>query len=486
MSSDEQLIKLIEHYQKALLINPRSDSIYHQLAEFYYRQGNLEKTLETYQKALKIQPRSIIVSEALTKVLTRLGFNEKESNRFLESFSKTLTLEAAFAEANFSVLSSFIEPSEELKSNTDIKTWRDTLVLAFALVQQENWGGALNLCAKAIHLEPSLCLPHSIIRYLVLPKLDDLDLLAGFYFQVIRFPKIHRLAYAVLGDILTKQNKLPEAIQAYKNVWLESNCQISIEKKLPQQQTVVDYLVIGVGKAGTTSVSHYLSQHPQIINPHNKEILFFNQHYECGSDWYLAQFPPPVLRREKFLTGEATPWYLVTIGAEERVFNMFPMIKLITILRNPIARTISHYYMFVKAGLEYRSLEEAITSEIAILKDVESPEQVSATYWKTERGYLWCSLYLPFLKKWMSLFPREQFLILNSEDLYNAPSKTLSQVFEFLNIADCDLINYPKLNLGSYRQIDHDSRKALFEFFYTHNQELEEYLGMEFDWNNTL
>jgi hypothetical protein len=33
MSSDEQLVKLTEHYQKALLINPRSDVIYHQLAE---------------------------------------------------------------------------------------------------------------------------------------------------------------------------------------------------------------------------------------------------------------------------------------------------------------------------------------------------------------------------------------------------------------------------------------------------------------------
>lgn len=285
---------------------------------------------------------------------------------------------------------------------------------------------------------------------------------------------------------MTKQHKLPEAIHAYKSVWLETKHQASVEKQSEQQRTSIDYLIIGIGKVGTSSLSHYLGQHPQVINPHKKELLFFNQNFACGLDWYLAQFPPTSFSKERFLAGEATPWYLVTIEAEKRVFDMFPMIKLITTLRNPVARAISHFHMASKAGLEHRSLENAIADEMAILGDAVSLIQVSETYWETERGYLWCSLYLPFLKKWMSLFSREQFLILNSEDLYNAPSKTLSRVFEFLNIADCDLISYPKLNLGSYTQVDHDSRKALFDFFYTHNQELEEYLGMEFGWNNRL
>ena len=118
--------------------------------------------------------------------------------------------------------------------------------------------------------------------------------------------------------------------------------------------------------------------------------------------------------------------------------------------------------MASKACLEHRSLENAIADEMAILGDAVSLIQVSETYWETERGYLWCSLYLPFLKKWMSLFSREQFLILNSEDLYNAPSKTLSRVFEFLNIADCDLISYTKLNLAAIANSDFDNRSRSF------------------------
>lgn len=134
-----------------------------------------------------------------------------------------------------------------------------------------------------------------------------------------------------------------------------------------------------------------------------------------------------------------------------------PHVKLVAILRNRVARTISHYYMSLKIGLEHRSLEEAIADEMAILGDAESLNQVSETYWKTEQGYLWFSLYLHLLKRWMSLFPKEQFLILNSEALYNAPSETLSKVFRFLYISDSELINYPKLNLGAYSQVDHHS-----------------------------
>jgi len=481
MSSDEQLVQLIEHYQKALLINPHSDLIYHQLAELYYQQGDLEKTLKNCQRALQIKPDSEPASKTLSKVFIRLGFITEEVQGISRFFSNTSTLEEAFM-----AFGKIIEPLEDLNEKNDSETWKKSVILGCEFIKQKLWEEAFSSYFRAIELEPSLNFPHLIIQYLLLPEISDLDSVAELYFQAIQFSRVHCLAYTVLGDILTKQNKLFEAVQAYKSAWLGAEYQIYTKEHVVQQRTSVDYLIIGIGKAGTSSLSHYLSQHPGIINPHKKEVLFFNKYFELGLDWYLAQFPPYSLKEKKFLTGEATPWYLGTIGVENRVFQAFPDVKLIAILRDPGARAISHYYMNLKMGLEQRSLEEAIADEIAVLGDAVSLTQVSETYWKTERGYLWFSLYLPFLKKWMFLFPREQFLILNSEDLYNAPSKTLSRVFEFLNISDCELISYPKLNLGSYSQVDHDLRKLLFDYFYVHNQKLEEYLGMEFGWNNTL
>lgn len=476
MSSNQQLAKLIEHYQKALLINPHRDDIHYQLAELYYQQGDLEKTLETCRQALTRQSNTILILDTLTKVFMRLGFSENEIKYFSEVLPKMVVEEA--------IAALVLQPSNGKKTDNEVGTWKASTILGYTLVQQDLWNDAIQSCFTAITLEPSLNFPHFIIKYFVLPNINDLEPLASLYFQVIQLPKIHRLAYSVLGDILTKQRKLAQAIYAYKSAWLQANHQTPTKPKLDRQQTVVDYLVIGSGKAGTTSLFNYLSQHPQIINPHEKELLFFNERYEYGFDWYLAQFPPRSFKREKFLTGEASPWYLGTLGAEERVFSMFPLIKLIAIFRNPVTRAISHYFMNLRMGLEHRSLEEAITAEIAIIENKGSLELISDTYWKTERGYLWFSLYLPFLKKWMSRFPKEQFLILKSEELYHAPAETLSRVFTFLGVSDCDLISYSKLNLGSYQVVDHALQKTLFDFFYKHNQELEAYLGRKFGWND--
>ncbi|MDX2242839.1 MAG: tetratricopeptide repeat protein [Leptolyngbyaceae cyanobacterium bins.302] len=271
MFINEQAAKLIEHYQKALLINPRSSVTYGQLAELYYQQGNLENTLETCQKAIQKHPNSTLILETLTKVSTRLGFDEDET-RYLSEALPNMMVEEAIAVLVF-------QTPKEVKSNHKAETWRDAVILGYKLANQGLWSDAIQSCFTAISLEPGLNFPHFIIQYFILSKVQNPELIANLYFQAIKLPEIHPIAYAVLGDALTKQNKLAEAITAYKNAWLKSSNQTRDEKRLGQERTQIDYLVVGTGKAGTTSLFHYLSQHPQIINPYNKEILFFNEHY---------------------------------------------------------------------------------------------------------------------------------------------------------------------------------------------------------------
>ncbi|MBN3958895.1 MAG: sulfotransferase domain-containing protein [Nostoc sp. NMS8] len=142
-----------------------------------------------------------------------------------------------------------------------------------------------------------------------------------------------------------------------------------------------------MGKAGTSSLYYYLYQHPQILPASDKELHFFNKYFDLGVDWYLAHFPPlPV--EEGFLTGEATPWYLGSYEVEKRVFQLFPKIKLIAILRNPVTRAISQYNMSLKSMKEHRTLEVAMTSELEILKGIADPTQVIEKYWQTGKGYL--------------------------------------------------------------------------------------------------
>jgi len=183
------------------------------------------------------------------------------------------------------------------------------------------------------------------------------------------------------------------------------------------------------------------------------------------------------------LTGEASPWYLVSLDVEKQVAKLFPNIKIIILLRNPVFRSFSQYQMYYRMKQEHRSFAEAISSEMAAISKLSSLVNPDGTYWQTEKGHLLNSLYVYFIEKWMAVFPREQFLILKSEDFYANPTATLTQVFEFLGVPDYPLPEYPNYNPGSYNPISDDLRQTLADFFRPHNQKLEQYLGMQFDWD---
>ena len=204
-----------------------------------------------------------------------------------------------------------------------------------------------------------------------------------------------------------------------------------------------------------------------------KEVHFFDTHFEKGIDWYLAHFPA-IPTDKNFLTGEATPSYLYFEEAAEKLFNCFPKTKLIVMLRNPIDRAISHYYLAKRIGQEKRNLAEVITKETAILAQIESKP--------LEPGYFSFSLYVYFLKRWMKLFSREQILILKSEEMYELPEATMKQVFEFLELPDYQINQYRKYGADSYYPLNKNTRKTLSELFLPHNQRLEKYLGRQFNW----
>ncbi|WP_293356312.1 MULTISPECIES: sulfotransferase [unclassified Microcoleus] len=306
------------------------------------------------------------------------------------------------------------------------------------------------------------------------------------YRQIIRDKPDFYLPYPDLGDMLAQQGNLEEAIScyqtgSYKQI-LSSHPDFAKNHWNPQNRRQPNFTIVGIGKGGTTSLYYYLGKHPQILPALKKKIHFFNENIERGLDWYLSHFPP-IPQESNFLTGEATPWYLASYEVEKKVASVFPNIKIIILLRNPILRAFSQYQMQFRLGKERRSFAEVISSEIEALKKISSPGEGDFNYWQTEKGCLLFSLYFYFIEKWMAVFPREQFLILRSEDFYANPAATLTQVFEFLGVPDYPLAEYPNYNPGSYNPISDDLRQTLAEFFRPHNQKLEEYLGMKFDWD---
>jgi tetratricopeptide (TPR) repeat protein len=154
-------------------------------------------------------------------------------------------------------------------------------------------------------------------------------------------------AHVVLGEIYHQQGNLAQAKQCYQTASFKQIQQSHpdlIDHWDTQQRRKPDFLGIGLPKCGTTSLYAYLKQHPQFLPAVTKEIRYFmkTNYDDLDLDYYLAHFP--AIFNSDYLTGEVTPGYFTAPGAAQQIKTWFPNIKLILLLRNPIARTISGYY----------------------------------------------------------------------------------------------------------------------------------------------
>ena len=248
---------------------------------------------------------------------------------------------------------------------------------------------------------------------------------------------------------------------------------------------VPNFLVIGAGKSGTSSLYRYLIEHPNILSATEKELHFFNRDFELGFDWYQCQFPH-IPQNSGLMTGEATPWYYCTFQVARKVKSLLPNVKLIIVLRNPVDRAFSYYKMAYSMGIETRSFSEAIAREFNELKDRADFYQPTPDYWKKSKPYILFGLYFYFLEAWLNEFPREQLLIIKSEDLKNRTEETVNRIFEFLGLEPYPLKDSTQYNTGAYEPMSDETRAKLVEFFQPHNRKLEDLLGMRFNWDEGI
>jgi len=245
------------------------------------------------------------------------------------------------------------------------------------------------------------------------------------------------------------------------------------------------FIIIGVQKGGTTSLFNYLVQHPDVKRPFRKEIKYFDCNYTEGFSWYRAHFPPKMKLREGIMTGEASPHYFPHPLAAERIAQKFPKIKFVLLLRNPVDRAYSSYQHMVRVGNEPLSFEQAIEEEPArlageeekIIADVNYPLFKYMSY-----TYLTQGLYLKYFKHWFNIFPREQFLIHKSEDLYTYPMETYKATLDFLGLPAWEPKDFSIFKQGQYDTMLPATRKKLVEFFAPHNKQLYAFLGRDFGW----
>lgn len=305
------------------------------------------------------------------------------------------------------------------------------------------------------------------------------------YSEAIALQPSHWKNYRRLGKVLTLQGNAEAASKAFREAVKQ---QILITKPhlayLNWETTKLgepSFFINGFARCGTTSLYMYLVQHPQILSCAYKEPMFFNKDYALGMDWYLSHFPT-LATEGHLITGEATTRYIDHYKAAERLHQHFPQAKFVVMMRNPVERTISDYHLLVKMGVLKESLDQLIDR----LKNLRHKSEKDLEKWVQQPRWvddpLATSLYVYHLRKWLPLFPREQFLFLKSESFYSNPAETLQKVFHFLELPDYQLTSYKQFNSGSYTAISVESKDELTDFFKPHNQKLEEELDLCFEW----
>ncbi len=258
-----------------------------------------------------------------------------------------------------------------------------------------------------------------------------------------------------------------------------------------------DFMIIGTQKGGTTSLYNYLVEHPSIAPIYVKEPHFFDIYFHKGSIWYRSHFPTSIKKYYKehvqkldFVTGEASPYYMFHPLAAERVAKTLPHVKLILVLRNPVDRAYSQYqHQLRQPGVEPLSFEEAIDREEERLageekKLIENP--TCASFNHRHYSYLARGRYVEQIPAWLKLFPKEQFLILKSEELFSDSTEVLKQTCEFLGVPPARLKEqkdeYRQFNKASYSKMLPETRARLLEYFQPYNARLYELLGRDFGW----
>jgi hypothetical protein len=185
--------------------------------------------------------------------------------------------------------------------------------------------------------------------------------------------------------------------------------------------------IIGAMKAGTSSLHEYLHQHPEIFMARFKEPQFFaphttrtgyrwgqgNPYPEPGADWYLRLFAGAgdvKYAGESSVSYTARPW---VTGCEKRIWEFNPEARLIYILRDPIERTLSHYWYFVADGREDCDMLTAVRRK---------PDYVARSYYAMQ------------LRPYLETFGRDRVYLMTLEELDADPQETFRRLFTWLGV----------------------------------------------------
>ncbi len=300
----------------------------------------------------------------------------------------------------------------------------------------------------------------------------------------------------------------------------------------PGLRPIPDFLILGAAKCGTTTLYNDLARHPDIFMSEPKEPFFFENEYEMGLAYYRDTYFSGY--GGQAVAGEARVANLFLPFVPERIKTSLPHAKLIAILRNPVDRAFSHWWMKYCGGHERASFDQAIRSNLERLERGENLEgEAGERLWRSRVRagnpahvdlpvYVDAGYYALQLKRYFRLFPEGQIKLLYFEQLRTEPLGMYGELCSFLGVDEAEsprrlsheraslssasipflkldrILNIsPRLppalrsniravlnRFGNRPAMSAATREMLIEHYYPHNRDLERLMGRSFSgWN---
>ncbi len=202
---------------------------------------------------------------------------------------------------------------------------------------------------------------------------------------------------------------------------------------------IPNLFLVGAPKCGTTAMSNYLNQHPDIhMGP--KEMHFF------GADLRIDEAPSHT--RERYLSrlnegkdsdvmylGEASVWYLYSQTAASEIKEFSPSAKILIMLRNPVDMLYSLYYQWLHEGKFLPSFKEAIQQEEEIKKKAE-PMFLKGKRWR-EVMHTDLARFYDQVNRYYNVFGQENIKVIIYDDFQQNIQQVYKEILDFLEIDSC-------------------------------------------------
>lgn len=214
-----------------------------------------------------------------------------------------------------------------------------------------------------------------------------------------------------------------------------------------------NFFIVGAPKCGTTALSEYLKEHPNIYVSSPKEPHYFAEDFNRSGIATLEQYA--MLFKESndyhFAIGEASTHYLCSAVALKNIYQFHPQAKIIAMLRNPVDLVYSYHSQLVyNAGEEESNFEKAwhLQSERLAGNCIPPRCRNPKVLQYKLIGQLGSQV-----ENLFSIFPQQQVKLILFDDFKIDTAKVYEDVLRFLNVPLDNRTEFPRINANKSHRI---------------------------------